>query len=149
MTLAALPGSGDASDASPGAVPSLVEGVKPSALKIILIGLDGATFDIIEPMVAAGELPEFGRLMAAGAYARLRSEEPMVSPAIWTTIATGRFRQNHNISGFLSSRGNPENPILVATSDRHGAALWNIVSLFPKTVGVVGWWATWPAVRVR
>ena len=54
--------------------------------KITLVGIDGATWDVIDPMLAAGELPTIARLIEEGVRARLRSQKPLVSPAVWTTI---------------------------------------------------------------
>ena len=64
----------------------------PEAAKtrVMILGFDGCDLDVIEPMVAAGELPNFKRAMAEGAFGRLRSEVPLLSPIIWTTIATGK-----------------------------------------------------------
>jgi predicted AlkP superfamily phosphohydrolase/phosphomutase len=119
-------------------------------LKVLVVGIDGATFDIIEPMAASGKLPTMQRLMESGSHAPLRSEDPMLSPAIWTTIATGRHRHEHGILDFVAKkRGTPEHPALVTSFDRQTLAIWNIVSPFQKTVGVVGWWVTWPAEPVR
>ncbi|MHC4158433.1 MAG: alkaline phosphatase family protein [Planctomycetota bacterium] len=126
------------------------ESVKPTALRILLIGIDGATLDIIEPMVKAGRLSQFKRLMEQGTYARLRSQTPMFSPALWTTIATGHNRDRHNITHFLSHESyGSEMPELISAVDRKTLALWNIVSAFKKTVGVNGWWVTWPAEPLR
>ena len=54
-----------------------------------LIGVDGATWDLIRPMVARGELPNIASLIEAGAHGELLSEAPMISPALWATISTG------------------------------------------------------------
>lgn len=137
-------------DSAPGSSHRIFDDTKPSGLKVLLVGIDGATFDIIEPMIAEGRLPEFKRLMDSGAHARFMSQEPMVSPALWTTIATGRSRRDHGILGFVSRReGEKEKPVLISSNDRNTAALWNIVSPFKLTVGSVGYWATWPAEPVR
>jgi predicted AlkP superfamily phosphohydrolase/phosphomutase len=152
LFLAALPaltascGSGSADE--PGLPPELAA-VEPSGVKVLLIGIDGATFGVLEPMVAEGRLPVFARLIEAGTKARLRSESPTKSPALWTTIATGRAREDHGIEDFMSkSRGTSGEPALVASVDRRTLALWNLVGAFERTVLSVGWWVTWPAEPV-
>lgn len=127
----------------------LFKRTKPTNLKVLVIGIDGATLDIIEPMVKAGRLGQFKHLMDTGTYAKLRSQKPMLSPALWTTIATGHNRNRHNITHFLtrSSYGS-QTPELISTLDRKTVALWNIVSCFGKKAGVIGWWVTWPAESV-
>jgi predicted AlkP superfamily phosphohydrolase/phosphomutase len=52
--------------------PSLSKPIKP----VVIIGLDGATFDLIEPWSQAGHLPNLARLMSEGAWGRLQSTEP-------------------------------------------------------------------------
>ena len=127
----------------------LFKQTKPTNLKVLVIGIDGSTLDIIEPIVKAGKLGQFKKLMDAGTYAKLRSQKPMLSPALWTTIATGHNRDRHNVTFFLSSdRYGNQTSSLVSSDDRKTLALWNIVSAFKKTVGVDGWWVTWPAEMI-
>ncbi|NUO84012.1 alkaline phosphatase family protein, partial [candidate division KSB1 bacterium] len=52
--------------------------------KILLLGLDGATWRIINPMFKQGKLPNLQRLVHEGSAGVLKSLEPMVSPTIWT-----------------------------------------------------------------
>jgi len=124
---------------------TLVGRTTPSGVKVLLIGVDGATFDIIRPQIARGNLPTFERLMKSGAHGILKSEQPMLSPAIWTTILTGRPRDDHGIHGFKDRQTNE----LVTSNDRRVLALWNITSAFGLTNGWVSFWATWPAEAIR
>ncbi len=128
----------------------LFKRTKPTNLKVLVIGIDGSTLDIIEPMINAGKLGRFKKLMNTGTYAKLRSQRPMLSPALWTTIATGHNRDKHNITFFLSnSKHSSQGSSLVSSDDRKTLALWNIVGAFKKTTGVDGWWVTWPAEMVN
>ena len=91
--------------------------------KVLLIGLDGAEWDIIDPLVEAGEMPNFARLMENGVYGKLRSLEPAAkSPAIWTTIATGKSPDAHGITTFVDE----ENGQPLTRNIRRVRALWNI-----------------------
>ncbi|MEW6368823.1 MAG: alkaline phosphatase family protein [Acidobacteriota bacterium] len=122
----------------------------PSGVKVLLIGIDGATFKVIRPLLDEGRLPHIGAMVASGATGILRSEDPMRSPALWTTIATGQSRQAHGIIGFYSREaGGKRKGALIGSSDRKTLALWNIASAFDLRVGVAGWWATWPAEQVN
>ncbi len=114
--------------------------------KVLLIGLDGAEWDLINPMVAAGELPNLGRLMAEGVHGNLRSLEPLAkSPAIWTTIATGKSPAEHGIKSFVDQiNGRP-----LTRNIRRVRAVWNIVSGVGRSAGVVGWLMSWPAEEVN
>lgn len=121
----------------------------------MLVGIDGATFSVIDPMVTQGKLPTLTRLMAAGARAPLKSQRPMTSPALWTTIATGRNRGTHGITGFKATAisrtptGTGKGFRMVGSYHRRSPALWDILGPFGQSVGIVGWWASWPAEPVN
>jgi tetratricopeptide (TPR) repeat protein len=115
---------------------------------VILVGLDGADWQAIDPLAAAGRLPAFARLRAAGRTGVLRATPPLVSPIIWTTIATGRPAEEHRVLDFMVDRpSGGQAPVGVA--ERRVEALWNIVSGRGRRVAVVGWWATAPAEEVN
>jgi tetratricopeptide (TPR) repeat protein len=114
---------------------------------VILVGLDGADWQAIEPLAAAGRLPAFARLRASGHTGVMRATPPLLSPILWTTIATGRRPEDHQVLDFmvdLPSGG--QAPAGVA--QRRVEALWNILSARGRRVAVVGWWATAPAEAV-
>ncbi len=58
--------------------------------KLVVIGLDGATFDLLEPMMEAGDLPTISRLIEDGASARLESVRPPISCPAWFCYGTGK-----------------------------------------------------------
>ncbi len=116
--------------------------------RVVVIGLDGADWDLMEPMIQAGELPHLAALRARGAWGTLRSMQPMLSPLLWTTVATGRRPEEHGVMDFLmvDPATGRESPI--SRAYRKVKALWNITSDLDLTSLTVGWWATWPAERV-
>ena len=59
-------------------------------MKTLLIGLDGATFSILDPLVRDGVMPFLGRFMAQGVRGNLRSVIPPLTPPAWTSLMTGR-----------------------------------------------------------
>jgi predicted AlkP superfamily phosphohydrolase/phosphomutase len=72
--------------------------------KVLVIGLDGATFDLIEPWAAAGLLPNLSRLMAEGSHGQLLSTlQPVTAPA-WTTFMTGVNQGKHGLYDFIRRR---------------------------------------------
>jgi predicted AlkP superfamily phosphohydrolase/phosphomutase len=71
-----------------------------NVVKVMVLGLDGATFRIIRPLVAAGKLPNLGRLMQEGAWGILQSIIPPHTAAAWPTLMTGKHPGNHGLFGF-------------------------------------------------
>jgi arylsulfatase A-like enzyme len=113
--------------------------------RVMLIGLDGATWDLIDALIKQGKLPNLARLVGEGTRARLTSTSVMQlkSPLIWTTIATGKRWQEHGIEGF-DVDGRP-----VASNMRRTKALWNILSEHGRTVGTIAYLVTWPTEQVN
>jgi hypothetical protein len=117
--------------------------------RMLLLGLDGADFSLMDPLLDSGKLPHFAKLIQAGVRAPLKTFVPTASPLIWTTIATSVPHEAHGITDFVV-QGEEGRPALLPTSNmRKVAALWNILSKAERTVGVVGYWASYPAEQVR
>ena len=66
-------------------------------VRAYVIGLDGATWDILDPLIGQGKLPVFKKLKENGAWSRLRTFEPTLSAVVWTSIATGKSMLKHGI----------------------------------------------------
>ena len=101
--------------------------------KTLLIGLDGATWKIINPLIQKGKLPNLKRLMDEGAYGTLLSTDTMISPSVWTSIWTGKAPQHHGITDFMTMQNRLK-----------AKRLWTIFEEFGKTVGIAGFMVTWP-----
>ena len=100
-------------------------------------------------MMSEGKLPNFAKLRQNGAYGRLISSRPILSPIIWTTIATGVPPGVHNIGHFVARNEKTGEDIPVTSQMRRAKALWNIFSERDRSIATVGWWATWPAESVN
>ncbi len=118
--------------------------------KVLVFGVDGADWRVIRPLMDAGRMPHFRRVVEGGAAGVLWSMEPSLSPALWTTVATGRPPGAHGIGDFVVSLpGGGYRPV---TSDmRRVPAFWNLVGQRDggREVGVVAWLVSWPAEEVR
>jgi predicted AlkP superfamily phosphohydrolase/phosphomutase len=125
------------------AVLTLLVGCGEPRLKVTLIGIDGATWSVIDPLLERGELPNLRRLIESGVSAPLRSELPLISPAIWTTVATGVSRDEHGIRKFARPGVG-----LLSSRDRRVPALWTLASRHGLRSAVVGWWGTYPAEAI-
>jgi Flp pilus assembly protein TadD/arylsulfatase A-like enzyme len=124
----------------------------PSQPRILVLGFDGLDPDTVDLLLSEGKLANFAKLRLGGAYGRLRSFEPMLSPILWTTIATGKTPDVHGIGHFVvheTSATGGDRTTPVTSEHRRVRALWNLFSDAGRTVGTVGWWATWPPEEVR
>lgn len=117
--------------------------------KVLIIGVDALDMLILDRLRARGEVPNFDRLMNEGSSGLLRSLEPILSPLIWTSIATGKTPDKHGILDFVVMDPVSGNPVPVQSRMRQVRALWNIASSRDRTVAFVGWLATWPAENVN
>jgi predicted AlkP superfamily phosphohydrolase/phosphomutase/Flp pilus assembly protein TadD len=119
---------------------------RPRVLVLGLDGLDPATIDLL---AGEGKLPNFSRLKKEGAGGTLLAREPLLSPILWTTMATGRGAETHGIGHFVAQDAGTGQDIPVTSGLRRVKALWNMASDAGLRVAVVGWWATWPAEAVN
>jgi len=113
---------------------------------VIVVGIDGAEWQIIRELWVKGKLPNLKRLADRGTATMLHTEYAM-SPVIWTTIATGRPPRVHGITDFVVPT--PQGDVPVASTLRRVPALWTMASTAGRRVAVVSWWASWPAERVN
>jgi len=96
-------------------------------VKILIIGLDGATLNVIEPLVKAGRLPTFASFMQEGVWGKLRSTVLPLSPPAWTSFMTGKNPGKHGIFGFVTPLAGEYKTRLVTGRDiKEGKALLGI-----------------------
>ncbi len=96
--------------------------------RVIIIELDGATFNIIEPLVNRNELPFFKKLMHQGSYGVLESNLPLNSAANWTSLFSGKNPGKHNIYDFLTYDNASYQPTLITNRSLKSNLLWNIAT---------------------
>jgi hypothetical protein len=122
--------------------------VRPTARKVMVIGLDGADWQVMDPLLEAGKLPHLAGLLRRGARADLRSNTPMLSPLLWTTVATGKPPEEHGIMDFLLIEPETGRKVPMSSRFRKVKALWNILTDLGLESQFIAWWATWPAEQV-
>ncbi len=116
--------------------------------KVLVIGLDGVTFELLTPWIKEGRLPTLGRLLAEGASGPLESTSPPISSAAWVSFATGKNPGQHGVVDFV----HPEDDYrvsIVGSPVRRSQALWNLVSQAGGRVGVMGVPVTYPPEEVN
>jgi len=101
----------------------------PTPTQLLVVGIDGATFDRIDAM----ELPALERLAEDGSRGTLLSMEPMFSPLLWTTMATGKPPRDHGIHGFD-----------VHADDARVPRFWDIAEHEGRSLGIYKWLVTYP-----
>jgi predicted AlkP superfamily phosphohydrolase/phosphomutase len=117
--------------------------------KVIMIGLDGATWKIIDSLIEKGKLQNLNKLIKSGARGNLKTIKPWYSPLVWTSILTGKNKEKHGIKGFIAQRRKTGETIPNSRLNRKCLAIWNILSGKKHVVGIVGPWVSWPAEKVN
>lgn len=117
--------------------------------KVLFIGLDGATWDIMSPLVAEGKLPNIKRLIDKGSFGNLESSRPLISEVIWTSIATGKSPDKHNIKDRFAKDPETQEFVPVTSNLRNAKAIWNILSEYKKKVGIISYLCTWPPENIN
>jgi len=115
--------------------------------RLLIVGLDGATLDLIKPWATEGKLPALAALMQAGASGPLESTLPPVTSPAWPTFMTGKNPGKHGVFDFLRpSAGAFE---MVNASQIDGKLLWEILSDAGCSVGVLNVPITYPPRKVN
>jgi predicted AlkP superfamily phosphohydrolase/phosphomutase len=112
---------------------------------MVIVGVDGADWKVIEWLWNQQRLPNLEQLAARGVSGPLETFHH-ASPVIWTTVATGVLPDVHGITEFVVPTATGDQP--VSSSLRRVPALWNMLTASGRRVAVIGWWATWPAEQV-
>ncbi len=105
--------------------------------RVVVVGIDGGSWNLIDAGLARGELPAFGALLRRGFGAELETVEPVISPTVWTSIATGRSPSVHGVTHFYVTRED----VRVATAFERLAAQG-------RRVGLYDWLVTWPPLAL-
>jgi predicted AlkP superfamily phosphohydrolase/phosphomutase/Tfp pilus assembly protein PilF len=121
--------------------------VRPAPL--IVVGWDGGDWKLLDALLQQGLLPNLAALVARGRTWNLETVNPMISPLIWTTLATGRSPVDHGVADFQELDPKTRARLPISGWSRKVPAIWNVASDRKLKVGVVGWWATWPAEKVN
>lgn len=120
-----------------------------SAKRVLLIGWDAGDWQIARPLMDAGLMPTLTSMVGGGVWGNLASLEPILSPMLWNSIATGKHADQHGICGFTEPLPDESGIRPVSSRSRRCKALWNILSQNQLRSHVVGWYASHPAEPIR
>jgi len=114
------------------------------ARRVLLLGLDGATFDLMQPWAEQGLLPCFKELLDTGARGLLRSAVPPTTPPAWATCITGLGPGSHGIYDFRASPLEDPNRGIVHSRHIKGEKLWQRLNAHGKRAAVINVPLTYP-----
>jgi predicted AlkP superfamily phosphohydrolase/phosphomutase/tetratricopeptide (TPR) repeat protein len=114
---------------------------------LLLLGWDGAEWDVIDSLCERGEMPHLSQLRNFGFEAKLASLQPMLSPLLWTSVVTGKRAHEHGVLGFVEEGLSGIRP--VSSKQRKVPALWNILSEAGLRCQVLNWWPSNPPEKIK
>lgn len=118
--------------------------------KVLLIGLDGATFDIIEVLARRGELPVFDRIIQRGVHCNLESTIPPATCQAWTSMVTGKNPAKHGIFDFTAKIDIEKKEMsFVNSSFRKSEAVWNLLDKNGRKSMIINVPVTYPPEPVN
>lgn len=133
--------------------------------QVLVIGLDGATPELLFPWAKAGHLPNIAKLMKNGVSGKLGSTIPPITAAAWVSFMTGKSPGNHSVIDFVQKkagsyditsfdRSEIEKKSGIDLSLANAAAigskkLWDILGEYDKKVGVMHVPITYPPTKVN
>jgi predicted AlkP superfamily phosphohydrolase/phosphomutase len=117
--------------------------------RVLVIGLDGVPFSLLERLSAEGKLPNWARLLESGSFKRMNSMHPCVSSVAWATYMTGKNPGKHNIYGFVDRFPGSMDVFIPTSRDMDSITLWEILSQAGKRVVVINVPLTYPPREVN
>ena len=102
----------------------------PLARRAIVVGMDGASMELVRRMVDEGQMPNVGRLLAEGAWREVVGVFPTLTPPGWTALWTGSWPGTHGVMDFnIRARGKPLSETIWGINTRLSKSeyLWNAV----------------------
>lgn len=118
--------------------------------KVIVIGIDGATFDIIYPLLQKCKLPNIGSIVVNGMSASLNSVIPPITAPAWVSFMTGVNPGKHGIFDFVSGiHLNGKEGALLNSNDICSKTIWDYLNEGRKKAITVGVPFTYPAREIN
>ena len=114
-----------------------------------LIGWDAADWKVAAPMMDAGEMPNLAKLVSGGVMGNMSTLFPVLSPMLWTSIATGKRAHKHGIPGFSEPDPASGGVRPITNLSCKVKAVWNILNQNGLQSNVVGWWPSNPAEPIN
>lgn len=117
--------------------------------KLLVIGLDGASFNVLDALIEKDYLPNIARLIAGGVRADLETTFPPITAVAWSSFMTGKNPGKHGIFEFVRREHNSKRELAVNASFRKGRAIWDLLSDAGKRVIVHNFPCTYPPHEIN
>lgn len=117
--------------------------------KIFVLGLDGASWELLNPLMDRGIMPNLKRIVLAGTSGVLKSTIPPYTAPAWVSCATGVNPGKHGIFGFTLKKNGMEDGEFVGSTRIRVPKLWDWINSVGKTVGLINVPITYPAEPVN
>jgi len=116
--------------------------------KVLIIGLDGATWDILMPLIKEEKLPTLEKLVKNGCYGELESTIPPVTGGAWLSLATGKTPGKTGIIDFLNRKNKSPKLYPTSSADFKDHSFWDYLSKASKKVGIFNYPMLFPPYKV-
>lgn len=116
--------------------------------QIVIIGVDGATMDLIRPWASEGRLSCFQHLTNNGVSGELQSTIPPVTAPAWTSFMTGKNPGKHNLFDFIEHPEGTYEIKYTSSLSRRSRTIWQLLSDFGKRIGVINVPMTYPPEEI-
>jgi predicted AlkP superfamily phosphohydrolase/phosphomutase len=117
--------------------------------KLLVIGLDGASFNVLDALIEQGYLPNLAGLMQNGARANLETTFPPITAVAWSSFMTGKNPGKHGIFEFKRRSRDSRRELAVNASLREGPAIWDLLGEAGHKVIVHNFPCTYPPAPVN
>jgi predicted AlkP superfamily phosphohydrolase/phosphomutase len=117
--------------------------------RLLILGLDGATFYVLDPLIQAGRMPNLKRFIENGVGGVLNSTQPPITPAAWTTFMTGKGPGQHGILDFEKYEVATHTLTFNSTYEIREKTLWQLLSEKGLRVGSINVPMTYPPKKVN
>ncbi len=112
--------------------------------KVVVIGLDAATWTVIRPCMAEGKMPNLAKLMKAGVSGTLESILPPITPPAWTSFMTGKNPGKHGIFHFVETEHGGYAMNYANATSRRSPTVWKLLNNAGYSVGTMNIPFTYP-----
>ncbi len=117
--------------------------------KVVVVGLDSATWTVIQPWMAEGSMPNLARLMQSGVKGTLQSVLPPITPPAWTSFMTGKQPGKHGIFNFVESEQGGYAMNYANATSRRSPTVWKLLNDAGYSVGTMNIPFTYPPEKLN